>query len=180
MLAESRATRCIAQGIVSAWLTVAAACGWAQEAQRNGAPSHTFDIRESTLSSALIQFSRQSNTPIVFSDRLTRHHPRTGPGWQPGAGRGPGTTARQQRSQLGADRRPHYRHLRAQLQRRPLRQPGADQHPFPRLRAWHGGDLRLWQQPDRVTDPPRSQPLQRPGRGICALGYRAQWGPDSG
>ncbi|MDO8860221.1 TonB-dependent receptor [Haliea sp. E1-2-M8] len=75
MLAESRATRCIAQGIVSAWLTVAAACGWAQDSQRSGLPSHSFDIRESTLSSALIQFSRQSNTPIVFSDRLTRHLP---------------------------------------------------------------------------------------------------------
>lgn len=75
MLAESRATRCIAQGIVSAWLTIAAVCGWAQEPQRNGADVLGFDIRENSLSSALIQFSRQSNTPIVFSDRLTRHLP---------------------------------------------------------------------------------------------------------
>lgn len=75
MFAESQATRCIAQGIVSAWLAIAAACGWAQEAQRSGTAALSFDIRESTLSSALIQFSRQSNTPIVFSDRLTRHLP---------------------------------------------------------------------------------------------------------
>ncbi|MEQ9463712.1 MAG: TonB-dependent receptor [Haliea sp.] len=73
MLAESRATRCIAQGIVSAWLAIAAACGWAQDPRPASVPSYFFDIRESSLSSALLQFSRQSDTPIVFSDRLTRH-----------------------------------------------------------------------------------------------------------
>jgi iron complex outermembrane recepter protein len=75
MLAESRATRFIAQGIVSAWLAIAASCAWAQGTSASPAGSHSFDIRESNLSSALIRFSRQSNTPIVFSDRLTRHLP---------------------------------------------------------------------------------------------------------
>ena len=75
MLAESRATRYIAQGIVSAWLAITPIFGWAQETQGKGAAAHSFDIHESSLSSALIRFSRQSNTPIVFSDRLTRHLP---------------------------------------------------------------------------------------------------------
>ena len=72
MLAASRATGFIAQGIVSAWLAIAIAFGWMQHAAA-AEPVRHYDIRESSLSAALIQFSRQSNTPIVFSDRLTGH-----------------------------------------------------------------------------------------------------------
>lgn len=72
MLAASRATGFIAQGIVSAWLAISIAFGWTQHAAA-AEPVRHYDIRESSLSAALIQFSRQSNTPIVFSDRLTGH-----------------------------------------------------------------------------------------------------------
>jgi iron complex outermembrane receptor protein len=72
MLAASRATGFFAQGIVSAWLAISIVLGWTAETAA-AEPLKHYDIRESSLSAALIQFSRQSNTPIVFSDRLTGH-----------------------------------------------------------------------------------------------------------
>ncbi|HEY7775822.1 MAG TPA: STN domain-containing protein, partial [Kineobactrum sp.] len=75
MLAESRATRFCAQGVVWALLLLACARPLAQTGAANTPAASTtyFAIEESSLSAALITFSRQSGTPIVFSDRLTRH-----------------------------------------------------------------------------------------------------------
>ncbi|PLW83537.1 TonB-dependent receptor [Kineobactrum sediminis] len=75
MLAESRATRYFAQGVVWALLLLACARPMAQTGTAtNPAASPTyFAIEEGSLAAALIAFSRQSDTPIVFSDRLIRH-----------------------------------------------------------------------------------------------------------
>lgn len=74
MLAESPATRFFAHGIVSVLLTCAAGTLRAQPPAPPEATARPvqFAIESGSLSTALIQYSRQSGTPIVFSDRLTR------------------------------------------------------------------------------------------------------------
>ncbi|QIB65493.1 TonB-dependent receptor [Kineobactrum salinum] len=74
MLAESRATKYFAHGIVSVLLAMAAVMVCAQSAppRETTASAVQFTIEGGPLSAALIQYSRQSGTPIVFSDRLTR------------------------------------------------------------------------------------------------------------